>query len=266
MFDTRLIPDKNEKPLDNLAIDGGYCGIFRKIGVVGDSLASGEFEGTKEDGSKSYHDFIEDYSWGKYLARTCGSEAYVFSRGGMTAKEYCESFAEANGFWDKDKACQCYIIALGVNDVYNRKMPIGSTDDICPEDYTKNADTFAGWYARIVQRYKEIQPDAKFFFVTTPRDGGAEERVKLAERMAELMRELAEYFDNSYVIDLYRYGVHFTDELRQAIYLGGHLTPTGYILISKMIGSYIDYIIRHNPADFKQVGFIGTPFKNTVSN
>ena len=266
MFDTRLVPDKDEKPLDNLAIDGGYCGIFRKIGVVGDSLASGEFEGTKEDGSKSYHDFIEDYSWGKYLARTCGSEAYVFSRGGMTAKEYCESFAEANGFWDKDKACQCYIIALGVNDVFNRNMPIGSTADICSEDYTKNADTFAGWYARIVQRYKEIQPDAKFFFVTTPRDGRTGEKMKLADEMADLMRSFAEFFDNSYVIDLHKYGVEFTDELRQAIYLGGHLTPTGYLLVSKMIGSYIDYIIRHNPADFKQVGFIGTPFKNTVCN
>ena len=184
----------------------------------------------------------------------------------MTAKEYCESFAEANGFWDKDKACQCYIIALGVNDVFNRNMPIGSTADICSEDYTKNADTFAGWYARIVQRYKEIQPDAKFFFVTTPRDGRTGEKMKLADEMADLMRSFAEFFDNSYVIDLHKYGVEFTDELRQAIYLGGHLTPTGYLLVSKMIGSYIDYIIRHNPADFKQVGFIGTPFKNTVCN
>ena len=38
----------------------------------------------------------------------------------------------------------------------------------------------------------------------------------------------------------------------------GHMTPTGYVLTARMIESYIDYIIRKNPDDFKQVGFIGT--------
>jgi hypothetical protein len=40
------------------------------------------------------------------------------------------------------------------------------------------------------------------------------------------------------------------------------MNPMGYILSAKMIASYIDYIIRHNPDDFKQVGFIGTPYHN----
>ena len=53
------------------------------------------------------------------IARKNGLKGYNFSRGGMTAKEYIESFAESQGFWDKDKACQAYVIALGVNDIYN---------------------------------------------------------------------------------------------------------------------------------------------------
>jgi len=28
--------------------------------------------------------------------------------------------------------------------------------------------------------------------------------------------------------------------------------------------SYIDYIIRHNPDDFSQIGFIGTPYYNVT--
>ena len=36
------------------------------------------------------------------------------------------------------------------------------------------------------------------------------------------------------------------------------MTPMGYILIARMVESYIDYIIRKNPEDFNQVGFIGT--------
>lgn len=38
----------------------------------------------------------------------------------------------------------------------------------------------------------------------------------------------------------------------------GHLNPMGYALTAKMTASYIDYIIRHNTEDFKEVGFIGT--------
>ena len=38
----------------------------------------------------------------------------------------------------------------------------------------------------------------------------------------------------------------------------GHMTPTGYVLMARMVESYIDYIIRKNPEDFNQVGLIGT--------
>ena len=45
-------------------------------------------------------------------------------------------------------------------------------------------------------------------------------------------------------------------------YLGGHLNASGYRLTALMMESYIDYIIRHNPDDFKQIGFVGTPYHN----
>ena len=122
-------PDPNEKPLDNLVEDGGFAKIFRRIAYVGDSLSSGEFEAVDATGKRTYHDMFE-YSWGQYISRSCGNTGYNFSRGGMTAKEYCESFAQAKGFWDADKACQAYVIALGVNDVINQHMPIG-TINIC---------------------------------------------------------------------------------------------------------------------------------------
>ena len=33
--------DENELPLQNIVSDGCYCGIFRTIACVGDSLSSG---------------------------------------------------------------------------------------------------------------------------------------------------------------------------------------------------------------------------------
>ncbi len=251
----KLLFNKKEKPLDSFVESYSNTAIFEKIAFIGDSLSSGEFETFNKDGDRTYHDMFW-YSWGQYIARKNGITAYNFSRGGMTAKEYIESFAEENGMWDKEKAADAYVIALGVNDIYNCKMEIGSVSDIDKDDYRKNKPTFVGYYAAIISRYKEINPDAKFFFVTFPK---TEEHENDEETMGMIkaLYDLSEYFDKSYVIDLYKYGPYYDKEFKDNYYLHGHLSPTGYILTAKIIDSYIDYIIRHNPIDFKNVGFIG---------
>jgi len=246
---------EEEKPLDRLVDGYSNTSVFRSIAFVGDSLSSGEFETRDKDGQPGYHDLYE-YSWGQYIARKNGLLAYNFSRGGMTAKEYIESFAEERGFWDKSKACQAYVIALGVNDIVCQNMEKGSIEDIDPTDYRKNKPTFIGYYAAIISRYKEISPDAKFFFVTFPKtDDPNFDKTPSVNK--ELYR-LAEYFDNSYVIDLYENGPVYDERFREKFYLYGHMSPSGYILTARLIDSYIDYIVRHNPDDFKTVGFIGT--------
>lgn len=254
-----LLPVKDEKPLDNISPDGGYTAIFRRIGVVGDSLSSGEFESLDKNGNKGYHDYFE-YSWGQYIGRMCGSTCFNFSRGGMTAKEYCQSFADNMRFWDPQYACQCYIIALGVNDIHNQGQEVGTVDDINREDYTKNADTFVGWYARIIQRLKEIQPRAKFFLTTIP---AGEERRDDAKSIAhrDAIYAMADYFDNTYVIDLYQYAPPCDEEFRKNFFMGGHMNAMGYIFMARVISSYIDWIIRNNFEDFREVPFIGTDLK-----
>ena len=254
----KFLGDENEKPLDRITGDGGFCSIFRTIGCVGDSLSSGEFESVDESGKKHYNDMFE-YSWGQFIARMTGSRVYNFSRGGMTAKEYCESFAQDKDFWNPDLACRAYILALGVNDVLNQNMTLGSTDDICREDWSKNQPTFSGWFGQIVQRLKAIQPDAKFFFVTCPPSGGDAQKELRADAHAALMYRFAEFFDNSYVIDLRKYGPTYDAAFREQFYLGGHMNACGYALTAKLIASYIDYIIRHNMKDFAQIAFVGTP-------
>ena len=78
----------------------------------------------------------------------------------------------------------------------------------------------------------------------------------------ELLYDLAAHFDYTYVLDLYRYAPVYDAEFRRNFYLGGHMNAAGYVLTSKMVMSYIDYLVRHNPEDFAQVGFIGKPFHN----
>ena len=245
-----FIANENEKPLDRIVADGGFTSIFRTICCIGDSLSSGEFE-SRKDGKAGYHDRYE-YSWGQYIARMCGSKVYNLSRGGMTAKEYCESFADANGFWDAKYASQCYIIALGVNDILCQHQELGTIEDVDFSDYKNNKENFAGYYAQIIQRLKQIQPRAKFFLMTMPTP------CEDSQAHANLIYDFAEKFDNTYVIDLLKYGPKYDKTFRENFYLLGHMNPMGYILTAKMVASYIDYIIRHNPSDFKEVGFIGT--------
>ena len=257
---------KDEKPLDRIVDDGGYTAIFRTIACVGDSLASGEFEALDENGVRSCHDYYE-YSWGQFIARMTGVTVYNFSRGGMTAKQYTESFASAINAWMPEKAAQAYVIALGANDI-NRGFDIGSVEDIDLTDYNNNKPTFAGYYGQIIQRYKEIQPQAKFFFVTMPRsDGDDAEKAEKRRAHAQLLWDLTKIFSNSYVIDLNTYAPVYDGAFREKFYLHGHLNPMGYQLTAKMIASYMDYYIRKDPKAFRQVGFIGKPqYSETLDN
>lgn len=166
--------------------------------------------------------------------------------------EYLDSFAEKNAFWGKDKACQAYVIALGVNDIYGHDMEIGTIDDVDVNDYNNNKANFIGRYATIVSRYKEISPDAKFFFVTFP-NSDTPSRDDKTHGMIKALYSLSEVFDNSYVIDLYKYGPVFDRKFEKNYFLRHHMSPAGYNLFAHLIDSYIDYIIRHNPDDFKFV-------------
>ena len=248
---------EGEKPLDRIVTDGGFCAIFRTIACIGDSLSSGEFESLKPDGTKRYHDFYE-YSWGQFVGRSCGSKVYNFSCGGMTAKEYVENFADKMGYWDRGKACQAYIIALGVNDItrhIKNELELGSIADIDINDYRNNANTFVGYYAQIIQRIKQIQPRAKIFLVSPLKHG--DEKDEKRKIVRDLLEEMTKIFNCTYLLDMWTYAP-LQDSAYNAKFRLGHLTPAGYVLTARMIESYIDYLIRKYPEDFNQVEFIGT--------
>ncbi len=254
-WNTFLYPT-NEQPLDRVVDGYSHTAVFRRIAFIGDSLSSGEFETVNKDGTHGYHDLYE-YSWGQYIARKHGLTAFNFSRGGMTAKEYIVSFADDHGLWDTDKACQAYVMALGVNDLLNIRMPLGTIDDVGTD-----RETFARYYAEIITRYKTIQPDAVFFFVTIPQSDDPIVQ-ETAHALADLLHAFATRFDNSFVIDLYRYAPVYDARFREQFYLHGHMSPSGYIFTAQMIDSYIDYIVRHNPDTFRTIGFVGSGIKYT---
>ncbi len=256
-FETLFSFDKNEQPLDRLVTDGGLCTIFQSVAVIGDSLASGQFEQDPDLDPGPYPDTYP-YAWAAYMERDCGFKVHNFSRGGMTAKEYVETWADEQGFWAKNRKAQVYIIALGYNDKW-LDQKVGTMDDINFDDYTKNADSFVGDYAQIIQHYKEISPDAFFFLVTKPRHTEVEtEQYRIDQRQAIL--DMAELFEQTYVIDLHEYAPVYDDEFHEQYFLRNHMNPMGYRYTALMIESYIDYYIRKDPAAFYEIGFMDTVY------
>lgn len=251
-----LSPTAN--PLDRMETPLKLAGIFRTIACVGDSLSSGEFEikGEKSTDKSIYLDMFE-YSWGQFMARNLGSKVYNFSRGGMTARWYLESFADEMGYWDTEKAAQAYIIALGVNDLYgsDQDQILGSFEDVHIGEPDKNADNFAGNYARIIERYKKISPKAHFFLMTMPVENREEESKKIGH--SELLYKFAESYSHTHVIDLNKFAPKYDLEFKRKFYLNGHMNPAGYAFTARMVEAYIEYIILSDPDDFYQVGLIG---------
>ncbi len=78
------------------------------------------------------------------------------------------------------------------------------------------------------------------------------------EKHRDLLNAFAEKYDNTYVLDLFEYAPEYNAEFKKNFYMRGHMNPAGYLLTAKMTAAYIDYIIRHNMQDFKEIGFIGT--------
>lgn len=250
--------DPNEQPLEHLAVDGGYCGILRSVACIGDSLDSGEMEIVSPEGKKSYLDMYE-YSWLSYFGRVTGNEIRHFCRGGMSAREYVETYADAYGYWDNAKACHAYVITLGTNDIsamIEGSLEFGSIDDIDFSDYRNNKKTYAGYYGTIIQRYREISPRCRIFLTITFNESEPK-RIEFIKKQQELLRQFTEKFELCYVMDFFKYGPAMTDDFRSKFCLNGHLSPAGYLLKGRLYTSYMDYVIRHNLADFAQIAMLG---------
>ncbi len=250
--------NENEKPLDNLKENCGFAGIFKDIGVVGDSLSSGEFEATNEAGETTYHDMYE-YSWPAILERLTGTKYYNYSRGGMSFKEFYESWADKNGFWQKRQA---YIVNLGNNDLFVFQQKVGSAEDIHLNHPEENSDTYFGYMGKVLSKLKSLEPKARIFLVSLQIDHTSKEKDALAYYVAEEMKKVVDMYSYTYLLDMTHFGPIYDEETRKKFAMGFHPNAMGYYVYALAIGNYIDYIIREKYEDFFQIPFIGTSLNN----
>ena len=241
----------DEKTLDFIDKTGGYCKIFRKIGVIGDSLTCGAQD--TEGGNNAFDCW--EHSWPNYLSIATGSEIVKLAKGGLMPSNWHSVFETTAR--NENNKCTAYIIMIGHNSSLT-----GTIDDVDETNpLNSNADTMYGQYARIIGTLRDICSDAKIFCVTY--------RIWYVEgnKKNNMIREVTEKL-NCYLIDLYEYDTSKdviqnnydqhgfgTPQIDKAIL---HYTPLAYLRWSWEIMSYIDYIIRHNISDFTNIGYINT--------
>lgn len=241
----------SDNPIQSINYTPGFTSIFRTWGFIGDSFCSGWMElkdstGTVRDGNHY------EYSWGQCLCRMTGSTGENFSTGGQWTTSWLVGGVE-NRAWPMAQLYpkQAYIIALGYNDLYSYPGWIEKGDlstDVNLNDYSQNAVTYAGNMAGIIQRLKTVNKNAVFFVVTLPKEPNKEGYA--TEEWNDIVRQLPNLFDNTYVIDLYKYAPVYDDEFRSKYYSYGHMNAAGYQYTAYMFATYIDWIIRNNPSKF----------------
>lgn len=237
----------------------------------------------------TYVEDMYELSWGQQLARLCGSQGYNFSVGGEYTKRWCignnnnRRWNTVNSESQTGVIRDAFTIALGVNDMgywksgrtdivdypcvtaYPNQSQYGSltlTDDeiyndIDFDDYNNNENSYAGWYAGIIQRIKSIRPDCHIFCITLP-EGDNNEWNQVIRKLVEKFNTI--YKNTIWCIDLAKYNpINANNNIIQRnCNLNGHWSSFGYLYAAYEISTYIDWLIRKNIDAFRGTSLIGT--------
>ena len=209
--------------------------MFNSVGAIGDSYTHGD---TTNSSGKWV---TTGTSWIKTMANRAGVEYGNYGKGGMTCAQYDTTDALAANAHDM------YFYAMGINDSEKKYVDtessvldhLGIISDIKP-DYSKNANTFFGYYGKIVAQMMEHAPNAKHCMILIPIKGGYKEQFNNA------IIEIANHFNIPYINP-------FDDEFFESnVYnnkASGHPTRMGYVgmglayerLFSKCVEENSDY-------------------------
>lgn len=154
-------------------------GMFNRIGVIGDSFASG---GIRPDNVISV---LYENSWPQIISRKLGIAATNYSASGYSARDFVnpnDTNYNTHGLGavltdiTNQKTCGLYIFALGINDSTVSNPPstyLGSITDINTSDPSQNADTFFGNTGKIISTILANAPNSKIVLQTFTRPANA---------------------------------------------------------------------------------------------
>lgn len=164
--------------------------MFERIGVIGDSFASGVIyaTGATTEAGKNYTHY--EQSWPQCLGRICGNTVINYSFGGATTKLWLSNTAYGKAKLESDDPCNLYMLCLGINDSNkNTGVALGREADIGTTE-----DTFYRYYGDIVASIVDHAPNALIVFSTYCRKPTAAQSTTYTA-YNNAIKALAEHYD-----------------------------------------------------------------------
>lgn len=219
---------------DIVGTDIDYINIFHKVGVIGDSLSSGEIAYVDADG-EHYIDRY-DYSWLSNICKTTNAVASHYSRGGMTTKQWLSDQKKTE--FDADTPCAAYFVALGTNDKWE-SYPLGTVSDVA------GTDSFVGYYKQIINAVIEKAPNAVVFTVSLYSKEAS------SVPYSNMIESVSKQYENVYYVDFINNTQITTGDGNTAFTNQGHFTTTGYVVVANTIRKICNKLIaQNNDKDF----------------
>lgn len=210
-----------------------FMTIFHKLGVIGDSLSSGEIVRDNK-----YIDRY-DFSWLSNIARRNGLKCEHYSQGGMTAKNWLNNTGLLyDKFQNDDELASAIFIALGTNDI-NAGYQVGNSTD------APGTDSFCGYIKSIIETIRTKNPNCVIFMVSLY---SLSDTSKI---YSNAIRDLSKLYDLCYFVNYAdnNDGV-VIDSTDWSISRYGHFTTTSYVKVSNIIEKLCNDIVKNNQSDF----------------
>ena len=211
-----------------------YTEIFHTVGIIGDSLASGEI--AYQSGGQNVFVDKYDYSWLSNICRNCGTTPKHYSKGGMMAKTWLEDAGGMKTAFENDTACNAYFIALGTNDRGHGET-LGDITD------ASGVDSFVGYMKEIIGLVHTKAPNAVIFLVSMYSNSS------LDQPWSEMIEAIAGLYDYCYYVDFVGNTSIYTTSGSPYTSLN-HFTTPAYVEVGKTIQKLVNEIVYNNYSDF----------------
>lgn len=211
--------------------------MFQKVGVIGDSFASGAISQSQGEPSNVNYPL----SWVEILGRSAGIQVENFSRGGYSTRTWLTG-EKGLSLLNSSDSQELYICALGINDCNLGKTYLGDISDI-KDNFEENADSFYGNYGKIIENIKIKSPNAKIILSTLASNSNT------AQMFNTAIVEISEHFSIPYIVQ--RDEPFFTSSFYTSNMVSGHPVAVVYSGMAKAIQRLVEKCMVENIEYFK---------------
>ena len=245
---------------------GSEMRMFSRGICIGDSVTEGSFDNAQGGA------VIKRFSYPSNLERLTGIDIANAGIAGMTSQTWYEASLNSEPHWGKwvnqEWVWNTNPVNSG-NDIISSTLDYSGFEfaiihlginDLAPTyDGTKTIDevlaNFETYMNNIIVKLKAANNGIKIFLATIVPSYAPTTNPAYGQ-LNDKIKEMVEYTDNAYLLDLN----HYSEIATQAAYNVTHPTALGYQKLAAEIYSMISYIIKNNLDEFKTVQFIGTDY------